>query len=101
MKFLKKYLKFFIGIAALVLVFVVFVMTQRSENLETATLKKWPSASLERRIAAAKILTGTDQNADLIVRCIDKIAAMPDSGEMEIRDAASLCYTGIQLRENM
>lgn len=101
MKFFKTFLKILIGIAALVLVFMVFVMTQRTENLETATLKKWPAASLERRIAAAKILVGSDENAELIVQCIDKIAAMPDSGEMEIRDAASLCYTGIQLKEHL
>ncbi len=94
-------MKILIGIAALILVFVVFVMTQRSENLETAALKKWPAASMERRLAAAKILTGSDENAELIVQCIDKIAAMPDSGEMAVRDAASLCYTGIQLKENL
>lgn len=101
MNFIKKYLKILIGIAALILVFVVFVMTQRSENLETAQLQKWPAASLERRIAAAKILTGTDNNAELIVQCIDKIATLPDATEMAVRDAASLCYTGMQLKENL
>lgn len=101
MNFVKKYFKILIGIAALLLVFMIFVMTQRSENLEMATLKKWPAASLERRMAAAKILTGTDDNAELIVKCIDKIAALPDSGEMAIRDAASLCYTGVQLKEHL
>lgn len=101
MNFIKKYLKIFIGIAALILVFVVFVTSQHSENLETATLKKWPAASLERRMAAAKILTGTDHNTDVIVQCIDKIATLPDAGEMAIRDAASLCYTGVQLKENL
>lgn len=101
MNFVKKYFKILIGIAALLLVFMIFVMTQRSENLEMATLKKWPAASLERRMAAAKILTGTDDNAELIVKCIDKIAALPDSAEMAIRDAASLCYTGVQLKEHL
>jgi len=101
MSFFKKYLKILIGIAALILVFTIFIMTQRSENLETASLKKWPAASLERRTAAVKILTGTDQNAELIVQCVDKIAALPESGEMAIRDAASLCYTGVQIKENL
>ncbi|MDE6481813.1 MAG: hypothetical protein K2L25_03290 [Alphaproteobacteria bacterium] len=101
MNFIKKYLKILIGAAALLLVFAVFVMTQRSESLETAALKKWPAASMERRLAATKILIGTDQNAELIVQCIDKIAALPDSGEMAVRDAASLCYTGVQLKENL
>lgn len=101
MKVAKKYLKIVIGVAALVMVFLIFVLSQRSENLETSTLKKWPTASVERRTAAVKILTGSDQNVDTIVACVDKIAAMPDSGEMAVRDAASLCYTGMQLKENL
>jgi len=99
--FIKKYFKILIGVAALILVFMIFIMSQRSENLETAPLKKWPAESLERRIAAAKILAGTDDNAELIVQCIDKIATLPDSAEMAVRDAASLCYTGIQLKDNL
>jgi hypothetical protein len=46
-------------------------------------------------------MTGADKNIDLLVACIDKMATLPDSGEMTIRDAASLCYTGIQLKENL
>jgi len=101
MKTMKTLLKIIIGIAALVMVFLIFIMTQRSENLETATLKKWPTASAERRSAAVKILTGSDKNIELIVACVDKMAALPDSGEMAVRDAASLCYSGMQLKENL
>lgn len=102
MAFIKKYLKFIIGIAALILVFVVFAMSQqRASSLETGTLKDWRAAPLERRAAAAKILSGSDEYAELITQCIDKIATLPDSAEMAVRDAASLCYTGIQLKENL
>lgn len=101
MNFIKKYLKILIGIAALLLVFVVFVLSQRTGELETGTLKNWVAAPLERRIAAAKILIGTDANSELVAQCVDKIAAIPESGDMAIKDAASLCYTGIQLKENL
>ncbi len=102
MKFIKKYFKILIGIAALILVFVVFVLSQqRAGNLESGALKDWRAAALDRRVAAAKILSGSDAHSELIVQCIDKIAALPDSGEMAVRDAASLCYTGIQLKENL
>lgn len=101
MKFIKKYFKIFIGIAALILVLVVFFFAQRSGTLETGTLKDWRAASVERRVAAAQILTGADSNVDLLVACIDKMATLADSGEMAIRDAASLCHTGIQLKENL
>lgn len=102
MSFIKKYLKFIIGIAALILVFAVFAMSQqRVGSLETGTLKDWRAAPLERRVASAKILSGSDEHAELITQCIDKIATLPDSAEMMVKDAASLCYTGIQLKENL
>lgn len=100
MKFLKKYLKFFIGIAVLIFVVVVFFLTQRSGDLEGANLKKWRSADIERRVAAVKILVASDEHSELLVQCVDKIASLPESGEMAVKDAVSLCYTGIQLKEN-
>lgn len=101
MNLVKKYLKFVIGICVLILAIVVFFMTQRTSDLEGGTLKTWRAASQERRIAAVKILTASDTDSDLLVKCVDKIASLPDSGEMAIRDAVSLCYTGLQLKDNI
>lgn len=101
MNFIKKYFKIFIGVSVLILVVVVFFFAQRSNDLETGVLKNWLAAPMERRVAAAQILTGADKNIDLLVACIDKMSTLPDSGEMTIRDAAALCYTGIQLKENL
>ncbi len=101
MKFIKKYFKLFIGIAVLIFVIVVFVGAQRGNNLESGTLKDWRAASLDRRMAAAQIITATSEHNDLMVACVDKMATLPDSSEMAIRDALSLCYTGMQLKESM
>ena len=101
MNFVKKYFKIFVGVGVLILVLVVFFFAQRSGVLETGTLKDWRAASVERRVAAAQILTGADKGVDLLVACVDKMSTLPDSGEMAVRDAVSLCYTGIQLKENL
>lgn len=101
MNVIKRYFKLFVGICVLVMVLVVFFFAQRSSTLETGTLKDWRGATLERRIAAAQIMTGENKNIDLLVACIDKMATLPDSSEMAVRDAASLCHTGIQLKENL
>ena len=101
MNFVKKYFKIFIGVGVLILALVVFFFAQRSSTLETGMLKDWRAATMERRVAAAQILTGEDSNVDLLVACIDKMASLPDSAEMAIRDAASLCHTGIQLKESL
>lgn len=100
MTFFKKYLKFFIGIAVLLLTIVVFFIAQRSGDLEGSTLKKWRGADIERRTAAVQILVASDKHSELLVKCVDKIASLPESGEMAVKDAVSLCYTGIQLKEN-
>lgn len=100
MKFWKKYLKFFIGVAVLILAIVVFFLAMRSSDLENGNLKQWRSADLARRTAAAQILSASDENLDLLVQCVDKIASLPDSGDMAIRDAMALCYTGIQVNQN-
>lgn len=101
MNFIKKYFKIFIGVSALILVVVVFFFAQRSSTLETGTLKDWRAASIESRVSAAQILTGEDKNIDLLVACVNKMAELPESGDMVIRDAVSLCHTGIQLKENL
>ncbi len=100
MNTIKHSLKFIIGAAALILVIVVFACTMRSGDLESGNLKMWRGASLDRRNAAARILTATDTDTELLVACVDKIATLPESGEMAVRDAMSLCYTGMQIKEN-
>lgn len=100
MKFIKKYLKFIIGIAVIVLAVVLFFFTQRNtEKLENSTLRKWVSASTERRIAAVQILTASEENTDLIVKCIDKMATLNDASDFAISDAVRMCNMGIQLKE--
>ena len=83
------------------MVIFVFFFAQRSNALETGTLKDWRAAPMDRRVAAAQIMTGATENIDILVTCIDKMATLPDSGVMAVRDAASLCHTGIKLKQNL
>lgn len=79
---------------------VVFLLLMQTSDLENGNLKKWRSADLDNRMAAAQILSASDENLELLVKCVDKIASLPESGEMAVRDAMSLCYTGMQLKAN-
>lgn len=101
MKFIKKYFKLFIGVCVLVMVVLVFFFAKRGESLEIGTLKDWRSASIDRRVASVQILTASEDNNDILVACIDKISSLPDSSEMAVRDAISLCQTGLKLQQNM
>lgn len=99
--FLKKYLKFFVGVGVLLIAIFVFVQTQKTTALESGQLKDWRSASVERRNAAIKVLTASENNSELLIKCVDKMATLPDSGDMPVRDAVELCFVGIQLKDNI
>lgn len=90
-----------IGIAVLIFVIIVAFFALRSNDLAGANLRTWRAASIDARMSAARVLAGIDKNIDLVVACVDKIASMPDGGEMMVRDAVALCHTGIQLKENI
>ncbi len=100
-KFLKKYLKFLIGVGVLLVVVLVFVQTQGATSLESGLLKDWRGAAVERKTDAIKILTASDADADLLVKCVDKMATLPDSSDMPVRDAVQLCLMGIRLKSNI
>ncbi len=99
---MKSVLKFLLGIAVLLAVIFIFFHTQSSNDLAVGNLKNWAAASAEQRTTTARVIVASDDaNIDLIVACVNKMAALPDSHEMIVRDAISLCYTGIILKENL
>lgn len=101
MKHIKKLLLFIVGICVLLMAVFVFFRANRANSLEGGNLNNWRAAALERRVAAVRILRADDTHTDLIVACVDKMATLPESGEMAVRDAVALCYTGIQLKDNI
>jgi hypothetical protein len=102
MAFVRKNVLFIVGIAVLLLVGITFFATMKAEgSLEDGSLSKWRGAAESRRIAAVKILTGSEQNNEIMVACLDKMALLPESGTLKIKDAAALCLTGVLLKDNL
>jgi len=101
MNFIKVHLKLIIGVLALALVASMFFISMGSNNLEEGELRNWVASTVARRQTAVEILTGTTDNMELMVACVDRMATLPDSGRVKVRDAASLCAAGVALRENM
>ena len=101
MKILKLSLLFLVGVGVLIMAVMFFVQSQKTTSLESGTLKHWPSASFDRRVAAVKILTATEKDNDIVVKCVDKMTTLPDSETMTVRDAVDLCFIGMQLKGQM
>ncbi|MCL2749364.1 MAG: hypothetical protein FWE50_04810 [Alphaproteobacteria bacterium] len=100
MNFIKAHTKLVVGIAALLLVAVIFAFSMKSTNLENGELRDWASSSNDRRTAAVKILTGSDENSEIMVACINRMTTLPDASNMKVKYAASLCAVGVALRED-
>ena len=98
MKFI---LKFTLGIAVLVVAFFTFFYSQNSSTLEKGTLKHWLASSNDQRIATAKVALAGEDDVDLIVACVNKIASLPNSNEMDVTTAIVLCHTGNTVKENI
>jgi hypothetical protein len=98
---MKSVLKLALGIAVLLVAVFVFFRTQGSGNLDKGSLKHWLASSNEQRVAAVKIAVAGEGDIDLIVACVNKIATLPDSNEMDTQTAITLCHTGNLLKENI
>ena len=99
---MKSVLKFMLGVAVLLTAFFVFFRTQQSNDLSVGNLKNWAAASADQRVTTARVVVASDDaDIDLIVACVNKMATLPNSHEMIVRDAISLCHTGIILKENI
>ncbi|MBR3510911.1 MAG: hypothetical protein IKN73_02515 [Alphaproteobacteria bacterium] len=88
---------------ALVIVFLLIIsafFVQHSRTFENNSLSKWSQITDTQRISTLERIVKESENQDLIISCVTKIAQLPDSNEMIIRDAISLCYNGIKLNRN-
>ena len=100
MDFAKQHFKLVIGILALGLAAFMFFMSMKPNDLEEGDLRAWLSAPVARRQVAVEILSGGSENIEVMVACIDFIAAKSDSGKFKVREAARLCDAAVALREN-
>lgn len=96
-RLIKRMLKISIaGIVGLVLIVLGFFVN-RTYTFENSNMKKWLELSDEQQIKTLKRVVKKSDNDDLLIQCVTKIAELPDSEKMDIRDAVVLCYNGIKI----
>ena len=94
-------IKMFIKISIVLCVLFIFIVLgffiKPIHTFENANMKKWLTLSNQEQITTVQRVVSDTNNQELLINCITKIAHMPDSNEMIIRDATVLCYNGIKL----
>jgi len=94
---IKLFIKASIIIAVLCVFVVLGIFVRPSRTFENANMKKWTSLTEEQRVSTIERIIKDTADQELLIKCVEKIAGLPDSNEMLIRDAAAICYSGIQI----
>ena len=85
-------------IVAVLFVFIVFgIFIRPNHTFENSRVKKWSFLDEQQRVSTLNRVIKNADNQELLFQCVDKIASLPDSNEMLIRDAIAICYSGIQM----
>jgi len=95
-------IKLFIKASIIIAVLFVFVVLgifvrPSSSNFENSHMKKWLVLNKQQRIFTLNRVVNDADDQELLLQCVDKIAGLPDSDDMLIRDAISICYNGIKI----
>lgn len=94
-------IKLFVKVSIIVAVLTVFIVlglfVRPVSTFENSHMKKWLVLDNQQRISTLNRVVKNVDNQELLFKCVDKIAQLPDSNEMLIRDAIVLCYSGIQM----
>lgn len=84
-----------IGILAIFIVCGIFV--RPTITAENARMEKWLTLNETQRISTIRHVIKDFDGNEILIKCVDKIAQLPNSNEMLIRDAIVLCNGGIQM----
>lgn len=97
---IKLFIKTFIIICVLFAFVVLGFFVKPTRTFENSKMKKWLTLSEQEKITTLQHIIPNAENQELLIKCITKIAMLPDSDDMIVRDAAALCYNGIKTSTN-
>ena len=100
-KFIKRIMKITIACSVVVVLIVLGFFVKNGYNtFENSGMEKWLSLTESQRIATLRRVVPNCDDNELLLKCVTRVAQLPDSDKMDIRDAIVICYNGIKLNEN-
>ena len=97
LRFIRRTIK--VSIACVFVIALIFFgfFVKHSYTFENSNMKKWLVLSEQQREKTLYRVIQNPENEDLLIQCVTKIANLPDSEKMDIRDGIVLCYNGIKI----
>ena len=95
---LKRIIKISIAMLIIAVLVILGLFVKNARTFENSSMDRWLVLSESQQIDAVyKVAPEFDDDMGLLLNCVTKIARIPDSGSMNIRDAISLCYNGMKI----
>lgn len=96
-------IKLFLKISIVVCILFAFVVlgffVKPTRTFENSNMKKWAGLSEQEKITTLQHIIPNAENQELLINCVNKISALPDSDNMIVRNAAALCYNGMKINK--
>jgi len=96
-RLIKRILKVSIATVVLLVLVILGFFVNYTYTFENSDMKKWLELTDEQRTKTVKRVIPKLEDDALLIQCVTKIAELPDSEKMDIRDAVALCYNGIKI----
>ena len=96
---IKNFIKISVASMLVISFIVLTFFVKHKHTFENPNMNRWFSLDDAQRLTTVQRIIPDFQNNDLFMLCMNKIATLPDSGNMMIQSAVALCYNGIKLNE--
>ena len=94
---IKTFIKIFVASGLVVSFIILTFFVKHTHTFENFNMKKWTTLTYSQRVSTVHRVISDFTPNDLFMACMDKIATLPESDNMLIQSAVSLCYNGIKL----
>ena len=97
---IKRIIKITVALAIFIALAVLVFFAKHNRTFENADMSKWLKMSEIQRLSVLYRVAPDCNNRELLLQCVTKIAQLPDSDKMDIRDAIAICYNGIKINKD-
>jgi len=94
---IKNFIKILVASSLVVSFIILTFFVKHTHTFENANMNKWLSLTDNQRLITVQRIIPNFESDDLFMMCMNKIAGLPESSNMLIQSAISLCYNGIKL----
>ncbi len=94
---IKNFIKISVASGLVILFVFLLFFVKHKHSFENSNMGKWAILSETQRVETLQKIIPNIENQDLLLACMNKIATLPESSNMIIQSAASLCHNGIKL----